>query len=479
MRKIFRFGLATAFTAPVYRHVMRSLLATSAFVPLGFMAVAPTPATAACAVTGTGTIGALDGGDSVSCTGLNLNQNIQDSGAGSNNITVTIGDGSTPTSLAPAAGVPILMNNAPGMHLTVTNQGAIVAPAGAIGVWLSGEFNDNARITVNAGGSISADNTHNPINVVGTAADAITGFQLFMNGSVSGFTGFTGFYMTDSLIQVGSGGTVNAVGGIRLDTGSNNNNVVLAQGGLIQQNVGNNGGGIVLRSTANNNTVAVGGTINLTGFNTFGIMTFGGATGNQITIQSTGAVLATGTGGYGVFLGDGGNTVDNSGTIVGANKGIVGSPGTDTVINAGSITGVVGAAIDLAGGADSLTLKTGSSINGQINLGTGTDMLIFQGTGTLSSNVAGAEAVIMNGSLWTMAGNMTGAGTIDVQAGKFVLNGNAGAYDVTVHNGGAFGGTGTSQSLTANSGGIIAPGNSIGTVNTGNVTFNAGSIYQV
>ena len=66
-----------------------------------------------------------------------------------------------------------------------------------------------------------------------------------------------------------------------------------------------------------------------------------------------------------------------------------------------------------------------------------------------------------------------------MQAGKFVLNGNAGAYDVTVQSALPFGGTGTSQSLTANSGGIIAPGNSIGTTNTGNVTFNAGSIYQV
>jgi subtilase-type serine protease len=238
------------------------------------------------------------------------------------------------------------------------------------------------------------------------------------------------------------------------------------------------GGGISL-TASDNNTITVGGTINSNGISTSGISTSGGATGNLITILSTGYVKASTTGGKGIWLDDGGNTVDNSGTIFAAGQGIVGSAGTDTVINAGSIAGAFGTAIDLAGGADSLTLKTGSSINGQIDLGAGTDTLTFQGAGTLSSNVVGAESVIMNGSLWTMAGNLTGGGTIDVQAGKFVLNGNASAYDVTVQNGGAFGGTGTAQSLTANSGGIIAPGNSIGTTNFGNVTFNAGSIYQV
>ncbi|MDB5583986.1 MAG: autotransporter protein, partial [Bradyrhizobium sp.] len=445
MRRIFRFGLATAF------------------VPLGLMAVAPTPAVAACAVTGTGTLGALDGGDSVSCTGLNLSQNIQDNGAGSNNITVTIGDGSTPTSLAPVAGTSFLMNNAPGMQLTVMNQASIIAPAGQQAIRLTGGGNDNSIISVNAGGAVTGDFTNFVIMVSGAAGDAVTGFQLSMNGTVTGNTGFRSAYMTDSSIQIG--GTINAYVGVLMATGSNNNTVVLANGGLIQQTA-HNAGGISFTNGASNNTITVAGTINLTGNATFGLFTFSGATGNQFTIQSTGVVRATGIGGYGAYLGDGGNIVDNAGMIVGGNKGIIGSAGTDTVINSGSITGNAGTAIDLAGGADSLTLKTGSSITGAIDLGTGTDTLRFQGTGTLSSNVAGAESVIMNGGLWTMAGNMTGGGTIDVQAGKFVLNGNAGAYDVTVQNGGAFGGTGTSKSLTANSGGIIAPGNSIGTTNT-------------
>ncbi|WP_192841594.1 autotransporter outer membrane beta-barrel domain-containing protein, partial [Fulvimarina pelagi] len=47
-------------------------------------------------------------------------------------------------------------------------------------------------------------------------------------------------------------------------------------------------------------------------------------------------------------------------------------------------------------------------------------------------------------------------------------------------NGGVLGGDGTVGSFVANSGGTIAPGNSIGTLNVaGNATFQSGSVYEV
>ena len=149
MRRIIRFGLATAF------------------VPLEHIAVGTDSAIAACAVTCTGTIGALDGGDSVSCTGLNLNHNIQDSAAGSKFHHHR--RRFYPTSLAPAAGVPVVMNNAPGMHLTVTNQGTIVAPAAQQAIVLYGAGNagnnENSTITVNAGASITGNFANYAIQV--------------------------------------------------------------------------------------------------------------------------------------------------------------------------------------------------------------------------------------------------------------------------------------------------------------------------
>ncbi|WP_248133114.1 autotransporter-associated beta strand repeat-containing protein, partial [Pseudomonas sp. B329] len=50
---------------------------------------------------------------------------------------------------------------------------------------------------------------------------------------------------------------------------------------------------------------------------------------------------------------------------------------------------------------------------------------------------------------------------------------------VTVSPGATLGGIGTLGALTINAGGRIAPGNSIGTLHTGDVTFDAGSVYSV
>jgi hypothetical protein len=321
MRKIIRFGLAAAFgclatnlpatanalecclntmqrkfrsRSPIalYRPFMRSLLATSALVPLGLMAVAPTPAIAACAVTGTGTITMLESGDNVNCLGLNINQLVRDSGAGSSNIIVNIGDGSTPTSLTPGVGTPaIFMTDAPGLHLTVTNQAAIIGSAGNWGVLLSGNgTTDNAIISVNSGGSISADTNNSAIRLSGHVLDAITGFQLLMNGTLTGGTGFSSSSMTNGLIQVGSGGIINAGTGVSLE-GSHNNSIVLGAGSLIHHTA-TSGSGISL-TASDNNTITVGGTINSNGISTSGISTSGGATGNLITILSTGYVKAS------------------------------------------------------------------------------------------------------------------------------------------------------------------------------------------
>jgi fibronectin-binding autotransporter adhesin len=60
------------------------------------------------------------------------------------------------------------------------------------------------------------------------------------------------------------------------------------------------------------------------------------------------------------------------------------------------------------------------------------------------------------------------------------VNGSLKNSAVTVSGGGILNGTGTVGNVAAQSGGIIAPGNSIGTLNVnGNITFGAGSIYQV
>jgi autotransporter-associated beta strand protein len=122
-----------------------------------------------------------------------------------------------------------------------------------------------------------------------------------------------------------------------------------------------------------------------------------------------------------------------------------------------SLTGQAGSVVAL--GANSLTVGNSASTTfaGSI-AGTGT--LIKQGTGTLT--LTGANAVggtTVNGGLLVVNGSLTGG--------------------VTVAAGGAIGGIGTISGPFVSNGGILAPGNSIGTLNVNGSFAQNGTTYAV
>lgn len=78
-----------------------------------------------------------------------------------------------------------------------------------------------------------------------------------------------------------------------------------------------------------------------------------------------------------------------------------------------------------------------------------------------------------------LSGANTYRGPTTVNGGLLTVNGSL-TSAVTVNNSGTLGGSGRIGALTANSGGRVAPGNSIGTLNVaGDVTLNSGSTYAV
>ncbi len=82
------------------------------------------------------------------------------------------------------------------------------------------------------------------------------------------------------------------------------------------------------------------------------------------------------------------------------------------------------------------------------------------------------------GGLW-LTGTNTYSGPTLVNAGLLAVNGSL-TSDVRVQQSGILGGSGSVGSLTVASGGTVAPGNSIGTLNVnGDVTFEEGSRYAV
>jgi outer membrane autotransporter protein/CSLREA domain-containing protein len=128
-----------------------------------------------------------------------------------------------------------------------------------------------------------------------------------------------------------------------------------------------------------------------------------------------------------------------------------------------------------------------SSLQGDIVLVTGTSLIFDQSfagdfTGFLFGDGAlekrGAGTVVLTSNLASFVGPTTVAGG-RLEVGRFgdgaVLPGN-----VSILSGGALGGAGTVNGLvTVHAGGAISPGNSIGVLTVGDVTFEAGSFLEV
>lgn len=135
--------------------------------------------------------------------------------------------------------------------------------------------------------------------------------------------------------------------------------------------------------------------------------------------------------------------VDAGGTVQIGNGGLLGSLGSGTFENAGS----------LAFNASNSVIYTG----------------VISGSGEVIQSGSGALTL-------TGTQNYTGATTIN--SGTLVVNGSiAASSGVTVNAGGKLGGSGTVSGLTLN-GGTLSPGNSPGTLTvTGNLVMDANSIY--
>ncbi|MFZ4835104.1 S8 family serine peptidase, partial [Rouxiella sp. Mn2063] len=97
-----------------------------------------------------------------------------------------------------------------------------------------------------------------------------------------------------------------------------------------------------------------------------------------------------------------------------------------------------------------------------------------------SNDISGHGGLTKEGvGALVLTGNNTYSGPTWVNQGLLAINGSL-TSDVSVQSGGIIGGAGTLGSLHALSGGTVAPGNSIGTLNvTNNVSFDAGSRYAV
>lgn len=173
-----------------------------------------------------------------------------------------------------------------------------------------------------------------------------------------------------------------------------------------------------------------------------------------------------------------------------------GNLATADVINAGVIEtlGPNGAAIKFSGQDDRLELQAGSQITGAVLAGGGADTLMFggdNGTFTFDIGLVDGDGTPVAGEQYQGfeifgkedAGSLVLTGTNDeislftVSGGELLLNAQMVNTDFTVSNA-SIAGTGELNILTLNSGGVVRPGDGLGTLNVSSATFENGSVYD-
>lgn len=181
-----------------------------------------------------------------------------------------------------------------------------------------------------------------------------------------------------------------------------------------------------------------------------------------------------------------------SGTSLSADNLIIGDFGqgalylTDgasaTIAGAMTIAAQTGSNGYLSIGAATATAP-GSLQAGSIVFGDGNGALILDHTGDfqLDPDIAGNGQIVQytTGTGATdYNGNGSGfTGVTGIYGGRFNVANSL--YGTTTVYGGTLGGVGTFETINAESGGTVAPGNSIGTMHTADVSFDAGSVYEV
>lgn len=198
--------------------------------------------------------------------------------------------------------------------------------------------------------------------------------------------------------------------------------------------------------------------------------------GSDTTVNNNGTILG---GDNGVEISGGGtNTIDNFGTLTGTNHAIQGGAGVENVTNRTGAT--INGDLDLAGGNDSLTLETSSTLNSSVvDGGDGTDGITLDGAGTFDGGFTNFESLTKQGAgTWSLGGTSDVVST-SIDAGTLAVNGTL-TTTLTIGAAGTLAGGGIVDGSVANDGGTVAPGNSIETLTVnGDYTENAPSTLLI
>lgn len=321
---------------------------------------------------------------------------------------------------------------------TINQSGGDVSVSGQFRV---GHWPNNTSVYNMSGGTLTMTGFPGQFPYASTASETNGGMYLGIDGTgvvnQSGGTVKTNFVVLD---QRG-----NTAAGFNTPTGVDTYNLsggelrITNEYGIISRNPSaafNLSGGSIIAETNFNldtNKISVNG---LTGIDTAGfVVTNFGPFGGNSTIAITGA-----------------------GTFTNAESASLES-GTNIAFRGGSL-GSVNAAI--ANGTTLQSDRISDDVWNGVLSGVGKVLKTNTGTLTLTGN---------SGATFT--------GPVSVDGGKLVVNGNLTGSIVTVNTGGTLGGIGTIGPVDIKAGGSVAPGVSVGTLTTGELTLEGTSKLQL
>lgn len=404
---------------------------------------------------------------------------------------------------------------------TAANAGTIIIRNGHVVTAAANAGGDSIRVeaggqlTISGGTFTVANGTGTDLEVYGTVRNAsamtMTGTGVFQSGgkyqhNINGGTVITATWDVNSTCEI-TGATSTAPGGLGQAFGNftwnpaaqaaNNlnlsGNLTTVNGDFTVVNTGTSGS---LRLTATTSpTLTIGGNLNvqggkLVGGNNTGIVTINLAGDLSVTGGTLDLKDSSGATGGGCTLNVSGNvTVGSGATLTGSNgtRAInFAKAGTQTYSNSGTVSGLIAWTVNssstvdvgtsvISGTSGTFTLSSGgglktahaSGLDGNITV-TGTKTFAADGNYTYNGSVAQVPGSLLPATLNNL--------TIANAAGVTINSTHTVSGVCTIESGALLLGTGTiNGSVILN--GAVGPGASVGTLATGNETWNGGGSY--
>jgi uncharacterized protein with beta-barrel porin domain len=343
--------------------------------------------------------------------------------------------------------------------LTIENGGVLEGIA-------DGSHGTNTMVLTGTGRLVSAQALGFQSVTFAADTSTIDSATTVQNAGIGADSSITNMGTLTGTLTVAGGGTLNNNGTISgTATGATNAGVLINSGTI----VGSSGAGVYVAGGTLTNMV--GGYIK---GSQYGVHVASGG-----TVINAGTILDNTT--AGASLGSNGALTNQNGSTISGAVGLLFTGTGASVTNAGTIAGTSGVAVQFDAGGNSLTLTTGSVLDGSIDGGGGAGQITLAGSGNLANAVAnfgaGSALAIAPGANWSATGDWTIATVTN--AGQFMagnlsaplgLTGNftqtsTGTLNVTLGAGGAssqFRITGSAtlagNVAAASSGAILRPG---------------------